>query len=142
MLKRIKEMMSLFVKTTTGILFVTAVYITVFYGWENTSKVNLLWEILGLSALCTLGSLILPLEGEKEVSKAATLIRVILYYIYVNIVTLIFGYAAEWYLISDMKQVLGMVAAVAFVFFVIAAVYYWAQYQEAKKMNQKLRERK
>lgn len=141
MKKRFEDMISLFMRITTGVLFVAAAYITVFYGWEVELGVEILWQILIVSALCTLGSIILPMEGEKEVSKCSLLVYMILYYLYNNAAVLFCGVRFEWFSFRDRGQVLGMLAAIAFVFVVVAAITYWVQYQVAKKMNQKLKER-
>ena len=74
----------LFFGITTGIVLVTAVYIGVFWGSGSEIEVNILWQILIVSALCTLGSLLIPCEAEKEVSKRSMFVRMILYFIYVN----------------------------------------------------------
>ena len=141
MLKRLEMMASLFVKIATGILFVTAVYISVFYGWNQEIQVEILWQILVLAAICTLGSVLLPVEGKKEVSKSSMLIRVILYFIYINIVVLFFGNIFEWFMFSNRKQLLGMIAAIVFVFLAVMAFSYWIGYKEAERINQKLKER-
>lgn len=141
MLKRLEMMASLFVKITTGILFVTAVYISVFYGWNQELQVEILWQILVLAAICTLGSVLLPVEEEKEVSKKSMLIRVILYFVYINIVVLFFGNIFEWFVFDNRKQFLGMIAAIAFVFLVVMVFSYWMEYKEAERINQKLKQR-
>ena len=82
-MKRLEFMISVFEKVTAGILFVAAVFISVFYGWDTNLNVNILWQILFLSAVCALGSMMLPLEDEKEVSRIAMLVCTIIYFIYI-----------------------------------------------------------
>ena len=141
MLKRIESIVSLFVRITTGVLFVTAVYVSVFYGIESDIEVKLLWQILLVSSICSLGAFILPFDTKREVSKYSLLICMIIYYLFVNVVVLLSGFYFEWFYIGNWKQVLGMVVAIAFVFVVVTLVTYWAEYQVADKMNQKLQER-
>ncbi|MCI9083397.1 MAG: DUF3021 domain-containing protein [Lachnospiraceae bacterium] len=140
-MKRLKSMAVFFERITTGVLFVTAIYIPVFYGWDEVIYVKILWQILFLSGICTLGSVIMPLDGEKEVSRLSMLVRHCLYYIYINAVVLVLGYVFGWFSFHHLEQVIGMVAAIAFVYFVIVLVCYWIQYREAEKMNRKLKER-
>lgn len=140
-MKRLESMFVLFEKVTVGIVFVTAVYIPVFYGWENEIHADILWQILFLSAVCALGSVILPLEGEKEVSRKCMFIRSLLYYAYINVVVLGLGFLYEWFTFRNGWQVLGMELAIVFVFGVVWLIVYWSQCQEAKRMNQKLKER-
>ena len=140
-MKRLQSMISFFEKITAGILFVTAIYIPVFYGWDLVIYADILWQILLLSAVCTWGSLHMPLEGEKEISRYAMLMRTILYYAYINVAVLGLGFLFGWFSFQNGQQVLGMELAIAFVFLVVDLVSYWTQYQEAKRMNEKLKER-
>lgn len=140
-MKRLRFMMDLFGKITVGILFVTAIYIPVFYGWDNIIHVDILWQILATSAVCTLGSLLLPLEDEKEVPKVPMLIRTVLYYVYINLIVLGLGFLFGWFTFRNGAQVFGMELAIAAVFIVVYLVCAWSQYREAKRMNEKLRER-
>lgn len=138
---RLESMLWIFVKTTTGVVFVTAVFITVFLGWNVSFGVELLWQDLIVSLVCTVGSIILPLETVKEVSKRSMQVHMILYYIYLNIAVLFCGYNFGWFEISDMKQVLGMLLGVAFVFSTMTGFSYWSAYRTADRMNEKLKER-
>lgn len=142
-MKRLESMVSVFEKVTAGILFVAAVFISVFYGWDIELSVSILWQILFLSAVCALGSIILPLEGEKEkeVSRTAMLVRTILYFIYVNVVVLGFGFLFQWFTFDNGWQVLGMELAILFVFVAVALIFYWSQCLEARRMNEKLKKR-
>lgn len=140
-MKRLEAMAAIFVKVAAGILFVTAVYIPVFYGWDLELHADILWQILFLSAVCTLGSIILPLEGEREVSRKTMFIRIVGYYIYINAAVLGFGFLFGWFVFRNGPQVLGMEVAIAFVYIVVYIVSYWFQSREAKRMNEKLKER-
>ena len=139
MLKRLESIVSLFTRITTGIVFIAAVYIQVFWSHETEFGINLLWQILIVSGVCAIGSVILPFE--EDVSKHSMQIRTILYYIFVNATVLFCAFYFGWCNRNDWKQILGMVAAIAFVFIVVLLVSFWVDYQMAEKMNQKLRER-
>ena len=128
MRKRLYAMMSLYAKITTGILFVAAVYISV--------------QILGLAGACTLGSLLLPADGEQEVSKKSMLARIVGYYVYVNVIVLLCGFLFGWFSFGNWKQVLGMVMAIAFVYLAVGVLSSWLEYREAERMNRKLEGRK
>lgn len=142
MLKRLKFMFALFDKIVVGILFVTAVYIPVFYGWKTVLYPKILWDILILSVICMLGSILLPLEGEKELSRNSLLFRNILYFIYINVVVLCFGVLVEWFSFRNWRQLLGMLAAIAFVYVAVMVISYWLESREAQRLNQKLKERR
>lgn len=140
-MKRLESMVSFFEKIAAGILFVTAVYIPIFYGWNLELHADILWQILFLSAVCALGSVIIPLEGEKEVSRNSMLIRTILYFAFVNAAVLGCGFWYGWFSFRNGWQVLGMELAIVFVFAAVYLICYFSQIQEAKRMNEKLKER-
>lgn len=140
-MKRLQSMISFFEKITAGILLATAIYIPAFYGWDLVIYADILWQILLLSAVCTLGSILIPQEGEKEISRYAMLMRTILYYAYINVAVLGLGFRFGWFSFHNGLQVLGMELAIAFVFAVVYFISYWTQCQEAKRMNEKLKER-
>lgn len=141
-IKRIQNMLAMFFRITTGIVLVTAVYIGVFWGSGSEIEVNILWQILIVSALCTLGSLLIPCEAEKEVSKRSMFVRMILYFIYVNAVVLGCGLWFAWFFPSSPRMLVGMEVCIIAVFAAVTAVSYFSAYRMAEQMNQKLRERK
>lgn len=140
-MKRLGFMMDLFEKIAVGVTLVTAIYIPVFYGWDTQVHFGILWQILGLSVVCTLGSVILPMEDGKEVSKISMLVRTVLYYLYISVVVLGLGFLFDWFTFRNVPQVLGMLIAIAAVFLAVYFFSYCAQCREAKRMNEKLRER-
>ena len=140
-MKRLESMLELFMKITAGVVIVTTIFIAVFWGEYSEVRGDILWQILLVAAVCTLGSLILPIEGGKEVSKQSMLVRMILYYIYINIAVLVLGLQFMWYTLEEWKQVLGMIVAIAAVFLGIEAMSYHSQSRVADRMNEKLRER-
>ncbi|TGY95584.1 DUF3021 domain-containing protein [Petralouisia muris] len=138
MRKRLDAMASLFVKITTGILFASAVFITVFYGWELELHVDILWQILVLAFICTLGSLVISVDGQREISRRSMLIRIAVYYAYVNAAVLFGGFLFRWFSFDNLNQVLGMVAAVAVVYLAVWICSSWLDYREAEQINRKL----
>lgn len=137
----IESMIELFMRITTGILLVAAIFITVFWGWDNKLNVMILWQILLVAVVCTMGSLLFLLGNGKELSKKAMLGRMILYYIYINVAVLALGWYFEWYTLNNWQQVLGMVVAIAVVFFAVEIISYRAENRMAQRMNERLRER-
>lgn len=76
MRKVIQNFLAVYMRVVTLVVFVSAVYIVVFWGWKTELDVTILWEILGVSFLTSLGSVIaFPVsDSEKEISKQAMLI--------------------------------------------------------------------
>lgn len=141
LIKRLQQMMDMFFRITTGVLFVTAVYITVFWGFEEAIDVRCFWQILCVSALCALGALILICDGGKEISKTAMLVRTVAYFLLVNAIVLFCGFQFEWFYPDNWKMILGMELCIIGVFIVVTAAGYFAEYKIAAKMNEKLKER-
>ena len=140
-IKRLQDMLAMFFRITTGIIIVTALYIVMFWGKNSQIQVTILWQILMVSVFCSVGSLLLPCDSEKEVSKRGMLVRMILYFLYVNIVVMVSGFRFEWFDTSNGKMVFVMELCIIAVFAVVTAVSHFTDYKTAEQMNRKLRER-
>lgn len=135
-MKKLKDLFFIFVCVTTCVVFVAALYITIF--WPQTSLgVEILWQILLISFLTSLGVYFYP---EEEVSAKSTLFRYILHYIYSNIVVLGCGIWFGWFYADHFWMVLGMVIAIAFVFFLVSVVEWNKEKKMAALMNEQLKE--
>ncbi len=140
MKQRIHNVLDIFFKVTTGIVIVSAIYILLFWGAQTKFPLAPFWgQILITAALCSLVGLIG--EPEHELSKLAMLLRIIACYVYENIVVLGCGVGFHWFYLSNWKMLLGMVVAIAVVFFGIVGLCYRSDYKTAQKMNEKLMER-
>ena len=138
--QRLRGVMDLFFKITTGIICASAMYISLFGGTDMEFAVApFLGQILTTAALCSVGSLFWDYERER--SKKSMLLNMIGHYVYENIVVLGCGIKFEWFYLSDWKMLLGMVIAVAVVFFGIMALSFGLDYKTAQKMNEKLKGR-
>lgn len=135
-MKKLKDLFFIFVCVTTCVVFVAALYITIF--WPQTSLgVEILWQILLISFLTSLGVYFYP---EEEISAKSTLFRYILHYIYSNIVVLGCGIWFGWFYADHFWMVLGMVIAIAFVFFLVSVVEWNKEKKMAALMNEQLKE--
>lgn len=133
-MKRMKQILLTFSFVTTGILVMTAIYMGIF--WPGASvTAELLWQILGLSALCCLGNFIWP---EKEVSKRGYLVRMLFHYIYINVCVLGWGIKFQWFLWRDLNQLLGMCAAIFLVFLAVVTAMFAMDKKLEKELNERL----
>lgn len=139
-IKYMQIIFSVYVKITTFVVLAAAVYIGVFWGADTELSVVILWQILIVSGICSLVSLV-PMNGEKELSKASLLFRNALSYAYINIVVLGFGFYFNWFYFSNWKMVLGMEICILMVFIAVMLTEYFIEYKTAEKMNEKLKER-
>lgn len=138
--RRLHITMELFFKITTGITFVSMAFIACFWGMDAQLEIApFLGQILITAALCSLVTLFA--DYEQEMSKKSMLLHTIGNYIYENIVVLGCGIKFQWFYLNDWKMLLGMVIAVAVVYFGVMALSMERDYKTAQKMNEKLRER-
>lgn len=124
----------------TGVTCVTAIYIIVFWGTDVKLGVEILWQILLVSAICALGSLLLYNE-KREFSKKEMMFRYFLTFAYVNIIVLTCGFYFQWFYLSNWKMVAGMELCIIAVFGVTMGIGVLAAQKEADTMNKKLKER-
>ena len=145
MRKVIQNFLAVYMRVVTLVVFVSEVYIVVFWGWNTEIDVTILWEILGVSFVTSLGSVIaiaFPVsDSEKEISKQAMLIRNLLYFLFVNVVVLGCGFWFGWFYISDWRMIAGMEACIVFVYCSVVAISYYMESRVADRMNRKLKER-
>lgn len=140
MIKRLKILVDTFAKITLGVSFAAAFYISVIWGLDVHISVKVLWEVLIVSAVCTIPILMFPVDGEKELSKNGMLLRRIIYFIFVNCVVLGLGWLFGWYYIEKPAMVAFMEFLIIFVYVTVNAVVYISENAEAKNMNKRLEE--
>lgn len=137
----IKNMITMFSQIVTGVCVVSALYVSFFWGWDAEVDIAIIWQILFVSAICTLGSFFCSCR-ERELTKEQMRLRMFLSFLYVNCVVLFFGFCFQWFYISEWKMVLGMEAAIILVFMFVTGISYQADSKVADKLNSRLQERK
>ncbi|MBP3568458.1 MAG: hypothetical protein J6K04_04760 [Lachnospiraceae bacterium] len=137
----LKETLRYFVIITVLVLFVSASYITIFYGLDSFVTVKVLWQILFVSFLGSLSHILFRTKENKVLTKKGYYVRWLLCYVYVNIMVLGFGWLFEWFDISSLPMVIGMLVAILVVFLVVAAFVFWMDAKTSEEINQKLKER-
>lgn len=133
MYEKIKEMLYTFSYVTTGVLFSTALFITIFTK-DVTLSVSLLWQILITSCVCVFGNLFYP---KRKITTKQICIRILLHYLYTNIV--VFGCAVlfDWFDVRNVKKSGFMFLCISVVFIVVSGIIY----QNAKRMSEALNNR-
>ena len=135
-MKKWKDLLFTFACVTTCVVFVTAVYITIF--WPPVSfGTEILWQILFVSFLCSLGIFFYP---EQETRKKMVWIPLLIHYIEVNVVVLGCGIWFGWFYADSLPMVLGMVIAIALVFLLISVISWNRGKRMAALMNERLKE--
>lgn len=137
MLKRLKDVCYVFACVTTCVTFVTAVYIKVFWPQQVSLDKDILWQILFVSFLCSLGIFIYP---KREVSGRVMMVLYVLHYAEVNAVVLGCGVWFQWFYPNDLPMVLGMVILIALVFILVSVIMWNRNRKMAALMNKRLEE--
>lgn len=134
LLKRLREMLFIFGCVTTCVLFVTALYITIFWP-RAVLGVEILWQILSVSFLCSAANAFFL---EQEASGTKMLLLHILRYIMTNGIVLGCGFWFEWFYVDNLLMVMAMVLSIAVVFAIISVIEWRRGKQQAALMNERL----
>ena len=131
----------IFSRIVTGVTFVTAVYIVIFWGDDTNLSVAILWQILLVSALCSLGTLLLYNYEEKNISKKSMFLRTCIAFAYVNVIVLASGWYFQWFSFQNWEMVAGMEVCIIGVFLSITIISMLTAQKTADAMNARLKER-
>lgn len=134
--KSIAQLFLTFCITTTGTVFVCAVYISVF--WRGVLlETNILWQILLLCFVCSLCNFIRPF---RENSRKKVVFNIGIRYLYINLVVLGGGHIFQWLDIENILMLVVMMLEILIVFIVVSAVMWKLQKIDSKRLNEKLQE--
>lgn len=133
-MEKLRLTVKLFTMIASGILLVCAAYITVFWGLSTQISIGVLWQIIAVSALCSLVGLIFP-DGRKEPSKKTMLLLTIICFLYENAVVLTCAFVFEWIENRDPLMTLGIELCIIAVFAAVYSASYFSDRRDAEKMN-------
>lgn len=142
MLEKIKVLLDVFGKITLGVLLATAIFITVFWGSDAQIGVAVLWQVLIVSAICSVPTVLFTTDSGKEVSKRAMFFSQLFYFLFVNVVVLGLGNLFGWFSFQNPYMVLLMEILIIVVHVVVSTVCYLNDRATAQNMNEKLQEMK
>lgn len=135
-MNKMKTLLHTYVCVMSSVVLATAVFITVFMPAVELG-VELLWQMMLVSFLCSTGSLLYP---EKAISKKRMALLVFLHYGEVNVVVLGLGFYFNWFSIKYLPHVIGMLILINVIFLIVS----WEERKRAEKiarqMNQRLAE--
>lgn len=133
-MKKLRDMLFIFVCVTTCVLLVTALYITVF--WSHvTLGVEILWQILFVSFLCSAANAFFL---EREASGTLLVVFHVLRYVMTNGIVLGCGFWFGWFYADNLPMVLAMVLSIAVVFVIVSVIAWKRGKQQAALMNERL----
>lgn len=135
LLERIKGMLKTFAWVTTLVTFGTSIFIFIFFGVDDSLSVRLLWEILSVSFLTSLGNFFYPF---KEVSPRRIKMITFIQYLYINVVVLVCGYIFGWFDIHNVPMLLAMIFMIALIFFIVTRIIDCHNEKLAMSLNERL----
>lgn len=135
-MNRIKSFLHCYVCVMSSVVLATAVFITVFMP-ETELGVELLWQMVLVSFLCSIGSLFYP---EESVSKKKMVLLILLHYVEVNGVVLGFGFLFHWFSMEYFPHVIGMLILINVIFLIVSAVEWKRGKEIARQINRRLAE--
>lgn len=135
-MNRIKSFLHCYVCVMSSVVLATAVFITVFMP-QTELGVELLWQMMFVSFLCSIGSLFYP---EESVSKKKMVILILLHYAEVNGAVLGFGFLFQWFSMEYLPHVIGMLILINVIFLIVSAVEWKRGKEIARQINRRLAE--
>ena len=138
-LEKIRAIFQMYLQIVALVILASAIYITVFWGYDCEVDGDILWQIMGVSALCSLCTPILM--SQKELSKRTMLFREMIHFLMINVIVLFSGFCFEWFYVSDWKMIVGMELTIIAVYAGVMLINYRMNQRTAEEMNHKLQER-
>ena len=130
---RLKVFLDVFTKVTTCILLGAAAYCSFFF-YDGMFSRHLLWELLLVSFLTSLGVLFYT----DDLNKKSMRLVCILHYLFNNVVVVGCGLWFGWIDAKNPLQIIGMVVLVAVIFSVVSVLSWKKAASEAEQMNERL----
>ena len=116
MWNRIKEIIRTYAFIVLGVEIAVAAFISIFYPGISLS-VALLWQVLASSFVCVLGNLIW--WTSKRINKKEVAIRILLHYLYINVVVFGSAFLFDWIKFGSIIMVLSMFVMILIVFVLV-----------------------
>ncbi len=132
----VKSIAQTFIYIMAGITINSAIFIEIFVPGATISS-DLLWQIIGMSAVCSLGNIFY--YSKKEPSKQHMKLRIICHYLYVNVVVSSGAYLMDWFSSGLIPQFPVMLLMIAVVYIIIMVFTSRKEEKTAENLNKRLR---
>ena len=136
-MRKIRFLFNAFSRVTACVVIAVAAFTTILEP-TDTVETAVLWQIPAVSALCGLTCLIYP--WDRTFGKAEMGIRTLIHYLLINGIVLGAGFWFHWYRIDRIQSIAAMLITIALIFALVSAVTWAQRAEEAKRMNERLRE--
>lgn len=136
-MRRLRVLFQIYAMVMAGVTLATAVFTTMISPVERVDSA-LLWQMMLVSGVCTLTSLIYP--GNREMGKVEAIVKTVIQYVLVNVIVFGSGALFDWYNPSKFYSIASMVLMIAVIFGVITAGSWKRAALDAARMNERLAE--
>lgn len=131
----LKKTILTFALVIAGITVSSTIFLTIFVP-EVQLGIMILWEIIIMSAVCSLGNLLF--YSRREISKKKLRIRMIIHYIYINAVVLSGAFIWEWITPGYILQLIVIMILIAAVYAAVMLVNISKEIKIAEDLNKRL----
>ncbi len=135
MIELIKKSIVTFFLVIAGVTISAAVFVTIFFS-EIELSILLLWQIILMAFVCTLGNFIY--YSKYELSKRQMMIRIVIHYFYINLVVLGGAFLWEWITQGYIVQFVVMLLLIAVVYVGVTLVNFMKEEKTAEVLNKRL----
>lgn len=138
MRKTFKESVVLFCTINTGVVFATAIYISLFEKGASLD-VSLLWQMLVVTFLTSLSDLLY--YSKKELSKEQVIIRTCIQFILVSTIVIVSAYLFEWVdATKPLYYIVSLILLIIIVYILVKIMSYKKDMKMAERLNERLAE--
>ena len=136
---KINILVNIFTRVVTTIFLIVTIYDALFVDINLTFRIIDIWGIMLIGLLCAI--CYLPMLSEKNYSKGVMIILQVAYFVIINTATLMTGFLLHWFNFKSPVAILSFEVIIIFVYITVMIVFYKIDYNSAKEMNKKLKER-
>ena len=141
-----KEMLSVMINICTRVVTLIFIVVSIFnkagFLYKNTEVSWGLNDILGVLIIGIASGLLFGLFYiKKNISGRIMLVLQILYFLILNSILLFVGLYLGWF-VKEFSSIIKMEIIFVLIYFVVTLLLYFFDFNEAKKINQKLQSRK
>ena len=132
-------MLNICTRVITLIFIITTIFQRFIVHYEAHWGINDIWGVLFIGIVSGLGAGIFC--GQKELSKVKAIVYQVSYFLILNAVLLFTGLYLGWF-VKELSSLISMEVMFIIIYVVVSALVYLLDYNEAKKINQKIQDRK
>lgn len=136
MWSKIKETLRTYAYIVLGVEIAVATFISIFYPDESLS-VALLWQVLICCFVCVLGNLLW--WTTKQLKRTETLTRIIMHYLYINVVVFGSAFLFDWIDSDSPTMLISMFLMILIIFILVFAAIRHRDKRVSELLNRRLK---